>query len=325
MQVLGVGIIMKINSGVKIHGDKLSESEYIIKDHDNINIGRFSIIDLNKLSKRCDIKLHFYKEDEYVLLKDSLSLILKAVFKDMNIFKVNVRVCEFINVKSFLDLGFTLEGIFSQNEYYNGEYVDEMSFGITSEEYSQSERYHLIEIQGDNVYLRNLNPGDAQELAGYYIKNKKHLEPFEPTRDNSFYTVEGQMDILNESYKQLLNGTSIDLGIFKDGKLIGKVKLSNIVYGSLKSGILGYSIDKDEQGKGYMKESVNLITNYAFEECNLHRLEASTLLGNERSKNVLLSCGFKLLGMNKKYLLIDGKWNDHNTYYILKEDFYNLA
>jgi len=28
-----------------------------------------------------------------------------------------------------------------------------------------------------------------------------------------------------------------------------------------------------------------------------------------------------MLGVNEKYLLINGKWKDHATYYILKEDF----
>ena len=107
--------------------------------------------------------------------------------------------------------------------------------------------------------------------------------------------------------------------IFKDEKFIGKIKLSNIVYGIFKSGILGYSIDKDEQGKGYMKESVKLMMDYAFSECELHRIEASALVDNEKSIGVLKSCGFKILGVNKNYLLINGKWRDHVTYYIIKK------
>ena len=154
----------------------------------------------------------------------------------------------------------------------------------------------------------------------YYIRNKKHLEPFEPLRDNSFYTYEVQKNILSDSYRQFLNGTAVDLGIFKDDYLIGKLKLSNIVYGIFKSGILGYSIDKDEQGKGYMKEAVNLVVNYAFEDLDLHRVEASALVDNEPSKHVLIGCGFKELGINKKYLYINGGWKDHITYYKVRGD-----
>ncbi|MGL5084467.1 MAG: GNAT family N-acetyltransferase, partial [Clostridium sp.] len=158
-------------------------------------------------------------------------------------------------------------------------------------------------------------PDNAQELLEYYNRNKEHLSAYEPSRDNSFYTYEVQKDILLESYKQLLNGSSFDFGIYKDNKLIGKAKISNIVYGIFKSGILGYSIDKDEQGKGYMTEAVNLLTKYSKDELDLHRVEASALVDNDKSKKVLIKCGFEEIGINKEYLFINGSWRDHNTFY----------
>lgn len=313
---------MESNFKVKIEANKLSQTEYIIKDKSDITIGRFYILELDNLIKKCDIKLKFYKAYEYELLKEALNLILKAVFKDLNIFKVNVKATEGIDVNPFLDLGFTLEGVFSQNEYYNGEYLDELSFGITRIEYNNKTKFSFIELQGDNIVLRNLTPGNAEDLLDYYIRNKEHLAPFEPTRDNNFYTLECQRNLLNESYRQFLNGSCIEVGIFKDDRFIGKLKLSSIVFGIFKSGFLGYSIDKTEEGKGYMKEAVNMFLKYIFDEEGLHRIEASALVDNERSKGVLKKCGFKELGLNEKYLLIDGKWKDHLTYYILKEGFY---
>ena len=312
---------MKNDLKVKISVDKSSHQEYIIKDRNDIIIGRFNMLELNIPSKRCNVKLNFYRESSYELLCDSLKQILKAIFKNNSIFKVNIQVLENINVNAFLNSGFTLEGVLSQNEYYKGEYLDELSFGITRIEYSKHKNYPMIELQGKNIVLRNLTPGDAGDLLQYYKKNKKHLAPFEPSRDLSFYTLESQINLLNESYKQLLNGTNIELGIFKNDKLIGKLKLSNIVYGSLKSGVLGYSIDEDEQGKGYMKESVKLFLDYAFNECELHRVEASALVNNDKSRRVLESVGFKLVGINEKYLLVNGKWQDHATYYIIKDNY----
>ena len=85
-----------------------------------------------------------------------------------------------------------------------------------------------------------------------------------------------------------------------------------------KNGILGYSIDQNYQGKGFMKEAVDKVVDYAFNEVNLHRVEASALLDNERSKGVLSGCGFKELGINKEYLFINDKWHDHITFYKVK-------
>ena len=313
---------MKSNLKVKIQLDKPFEEKYIIKDNNNIIIGRFNILELNDSSKRCEIRLNFYRDDNYELLYDTLNLILKATFNNNQVYKVNIRAIENINVNAFLNSGFTLEGVLSQNEYYKGEYLDEFIFGITRMEYSKQKTYPIIELQGRNLVLRNLTPGNADQILHYYNKNRSYLAPFEPDRNASFYTLEGQRDSLIESYKQFLNGTSIELGIFNNNNnFIGKIKLSNIVYGSLKSGVLGYSIDEDQQGKGYMKESVYLLLEYAFDECGLHRVEASALINNYKSRKVLESVGFKLSGINEKYLLVNGKWQDHVTYYIIKDEF----
>lgn len=313
---------MQLDAQVKIQADKSSQTKYLIKDINDIIIGRFSTMELESSSKTCDIKLKFYREYNGELLNDTLTLILKATFKNSNIFKVNIKLLANIDVSPFLDLGFTLEGIFNQNQYFKGEYFDELSFGITRIQYNHMNRDSLVELKGENIILKNLTPANANDLLEYYINNKKHLEPFEPVRDNDFYTLEIQRNILNESYRQFLNGTNIDLGIFRDNKLIGKIKLSSIIYGVFKNAILGYSIDSHYQGNGYMKEAVNLILDYAFNECDLHRVEASVLLDNIRSIKVLENCGFNLLGINKKYLFINGQWKDHYTYYILKEEYY---
>ncbi|NFG63337.1 MULTISPECIES: GNAT family protein [unclassified Clostridium] len=313
---------MESNLKVKIEVSKLSKKEYIIKDKSDIIIGRFYIIEFADSSKKCDIKLNFYKACKCELLKETLKLILRAVFKDLNIFKINIKTVEGIEISSFLDLGFTLEGIFSENQYHEGEFLDELSFGITRTEYNHKIKSLFIELKGKNIVLRNLTPGNANDLLEYYIRNKEYLAPFEPNRDNNFYTLDGQRDILNESYRQFLNGSSIEVGIFKNDNFIGKIKVSSLVFGSFKNGILGYSIDKLEQGHGYMKEAVNLFIDYLFTEEDLHRVEASALLENEKSKGVLKGCRFNELGINKKYLFINGQWKDHVTYYITKEEFY---
>jgi ribosomal-protein-alanine N-acetyltransferase len=277
-------------------------------------------MDLNEENRKCDIKFKFYRVNDQDLLIETLKLVLKAVFNEIRVNKINIFISELIPVSPFLDLGFVLEGIFNENIYSQGNYFSELSMGINRSDYNYGNRISLVNIEGRDFNIKLLAPEHAQNLLDYYIRNKKHLEPFEPLRDNSFYTYEVQKNILSDSYRQFLNGTAVDLGIFKDDYLIGKLKLSNIVYGIFKSGILGYSIDKDEQGKGYMKEAVNLVVNYAFEDLDLHRVEASALVDNEPSKHVLIGCGFKELGINKKYLYINGGWKDHITYYKVRGD-----
>lgn len=295
-------------------------NDYIIKDKDKINVGSFTIVQMDKENKKCNIHFKFYRKNNYYLLKKALNLLLKAVFKDDSLNKVNIVTSEELELSAFLDLGFTLEGIFCDNLYSNGEYINEVSFGISRCEYRNGERISLSRIDiSDQYYLRILTPEDAEELTEYYIRNKEHLSSFEPTRENDFYTTKVQKSILNDNYNQFLNGTAIDFGIFNDKKLIGKLRISNILYGIVKSGVLGYSIDKEEQGKGIMKLSVNAVVEYAFDELGIHRVEASALIDNEKSKSVLKACGFKELGVNEKYLFINGSWKDHITFFKIDE------
>ena len=306
---------MSEGKNVNIELVKGSLNDYIIKDRNNIFIGNFSIIELDKENKRCNLKLKFFKDKKLELLREALLNILNVIFKDSNIYKVNIWVDENTNCSVFLDLGFILEGIFTENIFYNGLFLDELSFGINRIEFNKRCRSNIIKIKGKNITLKNFTPDCAEELLNYYIRNKEHLSNYEPSRDNNFYTIEAQRDILMESYKQLMNGTSIDLGIYFDDKLIGKIKISNIVYGVFKSGIVGYSIDKEYQGRGYMKEALGLLIKYTKEELDLHRLEASVLVDNLRSKSVLISNGFKEIGINENYLFINGAWRDHITFY----------
>lgn len=293
-----------------------SDKDYVIKDKDNIIIGRFCMNNLDEENRNCSVKLNFYRDNDYELLKETLKLIVQAVFKNININKVNIYTRDSINVSSFLDLGFILEGIFFDNIYSKGEYENEISMGIVRSDYNECERINFIDLYSEDIELKLLTLEDTEALLDYYVRNKEHLRAFEPSRDSSFYTLETQKGLISESYRQFLSGTTVDMGIFKDNKLIGKVKISNIVGGIFKNGIIGYSIDKEEQGRGYMKKAVKMALEYAFKELRLHRIEASALVENMRSRNVLKACGFKELGLNEDYLFIDGKWRDHVTYYI---------
>lgn len=293
------------------------ENEYIIKDFSGITIGRVYIIEMVKENKNCTLRLKLYRNDEQIL-NEVLLILLKTLFKMQDINKINMIVDEVLDIKPFAGIGFALEGILENNIYSHKDYRSELIFGITFEEFNKGYVANILNIIGRKISLKLLTPEDSRDILDYYIRNKEHLAPYEPLRDESFYTLEAQRRILIEEYKQYLNGTSLNCGIYNQDKLIGKIRLSNIIYGGFKNCFLGYSIDEKEQGKGYMKEAVNLMVDYAFEEMELHRVEASTLTDNYKSQGVLKGCGFEELGISKNYLYINGGWRDHINFYKIK-------
>ena len=311
---------MSFDKNVFIEAIRGNDREYVVKDKVGIILGRFFLKDLDSKNRKVDVKFKFYKEDNYKLMKETLRKILKVLFAEKDIYKINLFVSDIKNFNAYLDLGFMLEGILSDNVCNNGIQKDEYIMGININDFNDKVKLVQFQLNTERLALRNLTPENTEEMLDYYIRNEEHLRQYEPTRDSGFYTYEGQKEILTESFRQFIDGTSIDLGIFKDEKLIGKIKLSNIVYGILRNAFVGYSIDKENQGKGYMKEALNTVCSYAFEEMGLHRLEASTLMDNSRSQGVLKACGFNELGISEKYLYINGEWRDHKIFYKVNDD-----
>lgn len=311
---------MSFDKNVFIEAIRGNDREYVVKDKVGIILGRFFLKDLDSKNKKVDVKFKFYKEDNYKLMKETLRKILKVLFAEKDIYKINLFVSDIKNFNAYLDLGFMLEGILSDNVCNNGIQKDEYIMGININDFNDKVKLVQFQLNTERLALRNLTPENTEEMLDYYIRNEEHLRQYEPTRDSGFYTYEGQKEILTESFRQFIDGSSIDLGIFKDEKLIGKIKLSNIVYGILRNAFVGYSIDKEHQGKGYMKEALNTVCSYAFEEMGLHRLEASTLMDNSRSQGVLKACGFNELGISEKYLYINGEWRDHKIFYKVNDD-----
>ena len=71
----------------------------------------------------------------------------------------------------------------------------------------------------------------------------------------------------------------------------------------------------------HMGAALPLVLDFAFDRLRLHRVEAACLPSNEPSRAVLLRTGFGQEGYARRYLQIDGKWQDHLLFAILREDW----
>ncbi|MEK3772155.1 GNAT family protein [Paenibacillus sp. FSL R7-0048] len=171
------------------------------------------------------------------------------------------------------------------------------------------------------IYISPLELKDAQSLLELRLNNRVTHEPFEPKRDEHFFTLESQQQIINQRIEDALQDRAYMFGIYLlDGQLIGQITLSNVSRGVAQYADLGYLMDHRMQGQGYMTAAVGLVLGYAFRALGLHRVQAAILLHNEASRRVLEKSGFKPEGVARQYLKINGQWQDHQTYAILTED-----
>jgi ribosomal-protein-alanine N-acetyltransferase len=161
--------------------------------------------------------------------------------------------------------------------------------------------------------IRELRLDDATALAEAYRRNREHLAPWEPNRDESFFTPAGQ----EAAIAGRLAAASSSLGgswVVTTGEVVvGLFNLVNVVMGSLRSGDIGYWVDRDHQGRGLATTAVRAVCDEARAR-GLHRVAAGTLVHNEASQTVLRRCGFERYGTAPEYLFIAGAWRDHHLY-----------
>ncbi len=112
--------------------------------------------------------------------------------------------------------------------------------------------------------------------------------------------------------------------LIEGGDIVGVFTVSQIVRGYFQSAYLGYYASARHAGKGLMAESMLLVLDHAFGPLALHRLEANIQPGNAPSVALARSAGFRLEGYSPRYLLIGGRWRDHERYAILAEDWQQL-
>jgi ribosomal-protein-alanine N-acetyltransferase len=158
--------------------------------------------------------------------------------------------------------------------------------------------------------IRELSAGDASELADAYRRNRRHLEPWDPRREDYFYTEEGQAAAIAGQLEAAANGLLAGWVLTRGDRIVGRVNVNNIVMGVLRSGSLGYWVDAEHLGRGLATGAVEFACAQA-ERRGLHRVEAGTLVHNTVSQRVLVRCGFEPYGLAPRFLFIAGSWQDH--------------
>ncbi|RIW33312.1 N-acetyltransferase [Bacillus salacetis] len=181
-------------------------------------------------------------------------------------------------------------------------------------------------IVGDRIFLRTFEEGDAKALTKIITRNKPFWGRAEPDWPESYYTVEGQIHNIRFFREGIQKGQHYSFGIFDKGtyKLIGLINLYDIKWGPFRSGVVGYSVDKKHNGKGVGTESLLLILGFTFNHLNLNRVSAEVLPRNAPSIRVLEKAGFLKEGIKRDSTLIQGTWETHLQFGLLKKEWEKL-
>lgn len=181
---------------------------------------------------------------------------------------------------------------------------------------------YLEPITGPKVTLRAPALSDYAAWAELRALSRAHLMPWEPlwSRDELTRTsfrrrlrAYGQDARDDQGYSFFVTTTAADT-------LIGGLTLSNIRRGAAQTASLGYWMGAPFTRHGHMSEAVRMIVPFAFSILRLHRLEAACMPDNGASRRVLERNGFVAEGLARRYLRINGAWEDHLIHALTEED-----
>jgi len=157
---------------------------------------------------------------------------------------------------------------------------------------------------------------DAPALAATLQENRAFLAPWEPLRDDGYFTVESQRAALERALDAYARESAVPLVIVDDGHVVGGININGITRGALQSASIGYWVSQSRNGRGLATAAVADAVTTAFTGLGLHRLQAETLLHNTASQRVLARNGFKPFAVAPSYLKIAGRWQDHILYHL---------
>jgi [ribosomal protein S5]-alanine N-acetyltransferase len=176
-------------------------------------------------------------------------------------------------------------------------------------------------LTGDRVFLRPPERGDYEAWASLRASSRNFLTPWEPSWPPDALSRASFRARVSRYAEDWRTDQAYNLLIFaRDETLLGGIGLSNIRRGVSETASLGYWVGEAFAGQRYMTEALPLVLDFAFDRLGLHRVEAACLPNNTPSGSLLRRAGFRQEGYAREYLCIEGKWQDHLLFAILRGD-----
>lgn len=162
-------------------------------------------------------------------------------------------------------------------------------------------------IKGNSIYLRIPEPEDVDFMLT--IENNPKfwhvsdtIYPFSRFEIESFI-INSDHDLFREKQLRLMICKN------ENDDIIGIIDLFEYHPLHRRAGI-GIIISESEQGKGFAKEALELIENYAIKSLSLHQFFCNIHADNEISIKLFSSCGFIQQGIRKDWEMDGNRFVD---------------
>jgi RimJ/RimL family protein N-acetyltransferase len=140
----------------------------------------------------------------------------------------------------------------------------------------------------------------------------------------STYQLKKKYEAIEKQVEESRNLFHFTIRSMDDGRLLGFVRIEGIEW-THGSGALKLAIgERNERGKGFGSEAMQMITRFAFQELNLHRLSAVVGEDNPLALKFFKRFGFMEEVRRRKALMRDGQTWDSIHLGILRSEWLAL-
>jgi len=177
-------------------------------------------------------------------------------------------------------------------------------------------------IRGEEVYLRYPRVADFLAWARLRSDSRGFLTPWEPAWSSDELSKGAFRRRLRRYQREARQDSAYAFFVFRqaDNILVGGCTLSNVRRGVTQCCSLGYWVGEKFARQGLMFDAVRALVPFIFRTLGLHRIEAACLPDNEASKSLLGKAGFRQEGLARRYLQINGEWQDHALFALLADE-----
>jgi ribosomal-protein-alanine N-acetyltransferase len=179
-------------------------------------------------------------------------------------------------------------------------------------------------IEAERIYLRSYEAGDGPWYYAMSQKNRTHLARYEA--DNVVMSIESEQDaeaVVRELAAEWRARNCLFMGAFdrETDRFVAQLYIG-LVNWNVPEFEIGFFVDRDHEGQGYVTEAVRAAMGFIFEHLGAHRVRMECDDTNERSWRVAERCGMVREGhIRENKRNADGTLSGTLNFGLLKGEF----
>jgi diamine N-acetyltransferase len=166
-------------------------------------------------------------------------------------------------------------------------------------------------LKNKSIFLRAVEPADASLLLLW----ENDTENWKVTDTEVPFSLSAILQLIEQQQQFRSTGMlRFMICVNESEEAIGAIDLYDADFRHKRAAIGILIGSKDARGKGFAKESLELIVNYAKDQLGMNNLYCSIQEDNVESQHLFEKTGFQLIGKRKEWFLFRGKWIDERMY-----------